>query len=69
MSEKSPAGAAIPVLASQEGQNGLFWGPGWRKPGWNPSIQGVQVYTEDESKSQNGNSGLRHFWHAVWLDD
>ncbi len=33
-----------------------FLGPGWRKPGWNPPIQGVQVHTEDESKSQNGNS-------------
>ena len=37
---------------SQEAQNGLFWGPGWRKPGWNPPIQGVQVHTEDESKSK-----------------
>ncbi len=31
-----------------------FLGPGWRKPGWNPPIQGMQVHTEDESKSQNG---------------
>ncbi len=52
---------------SQEGQNGLFRGPGWRNPGWNPPIQGVQVHTEDESKqvhtedeskSQNGNSAI-----------
>lgn len=45
-----------PVL-KVEFQNGLFEGPGWRKPGWNPPIRGVQVYPEDESESQNENSG------------
>ena len=43
VSEKSPAGAAIRVLAFSGRADGLFWGPGWRKPGWNPPIQGVQV--------------------------
>ncbi len=26
-------------------------------PRWNPSIQGVQVHAEDDSRSQNANSG------------
>ena len=33
MSEKSTAGAAIPVLAFSVKSRRLFCGPGWRKPG------------------------------------
>jgi hypothetical protein len=58
VSEKSPAGAVIPVLAFSGRAERALLGPGLRKPRWNPPIQGVQVHTEDESKSQNGNSGL-----------
>ena len=58
MSEKSPAGAVIPVLASSGRAERALLGPGWRKTGWNPPIRGVQVYTEDETEGQNENSGL-----------
>ncbi len=50
MSGKSPADAAIPVLAFSGRAERALLGPGWRKPGWNPPIRGVQVHTEGASK-------------------
>lgn len=58
MSEKSPAGAAILVLAFSGRAEQALLGRRWRKLEWNPPIQGVQVHTEDDSRSQNANSGL-----------
>lgn len=53
VSEKSPAGAAIPVVER------ALLGPGLEETGVESSYTGVQVHTEDALKSQNGNSGWK----------
>lgn len=59
VSEKSPAGAAIPVVAFSGRAERALLGPGLEETGVESSYTGVQVHTEDALKSQNGNSGWK----------
>ncbi len=58
MSEKSPAGAAIPGLAFSGRAEWALLGPALEETVVESSNTRREVDTEDESKSQNANSSL-----------